>query len=454
MIKTRIIYRCKECGHESMKWLGQCPSCFAWASYEESESVEQRSSLKRMEARPQAAVLVSAKEVIGDLDNKDFALKRRSTGFKLLDKVLGAGLLDGSLMLLGGPPGVGKSTLASHIAVSFASRGESGIYISGEEEVSQLGARLKRIGMQNSGNFKLASSLTIEQIVAQAREKTPNIMIIDSVQTITSSTLPYSMGSPTLLRSVTFELLRIAKELKIIVLLLGHVTKQGMIAGPKHLEHMVDVVVEMSKPRLEEYRIVRAIKNRFGSSNGLCVFSMTSAGLSEVADPSATFISKEWRDRLTKENARIGLANSIALEGGQAFLVQVEALSGKKKMSLGKRACLGMDRNRVEMILAVLEKTFSVNLETTDIFTSLIGGIKVRDPGIDLSLAASLASSLKEKPLPTDAVFLGELSLSGDILAPKDLQTRVRQAKDLGFNKIFHPTSKINSIDDFLKEVL
>lgn len=377
-------------------------------------------------------------------------LRRWASGYPLLDQALGGGFLQGSMALMGGAPGVGKSTLVAQVAGRLIADGARVLMVSGEEETGQIAERLVRLGLPRSENLLLGSSLTLEEILWKTEETAPDCLIVDSVQTVNAEEGPYPAGSPAMIRLVTGRLLFLAKKKNITVILLGHVTKEGTLAGPKHLEHMVDVVLSLEKPRAEEIRFLRVLKNRFGPTNALAVFEMSGGGFKEVADPSASFISADWRARLAAENKRTGLASSFALDGGQAFLIQAEALIGKKKLAPGKRAALGIDGNRLQILIAVLERSLNVTLEFCDVFLSLVGGVRVRDPGIDLALLMALGSLVLDFGLPTDAAFLGEVSLSGDVLAPKDLALRIKQAQALGFTKIIHARPGFYRARDFL----
>ncbi len=448
-MKTKSLYRCGPCGREFSKWLGQCPSCEAWNSLTEVSLAEWERSGGATLVRPRNESALRIAAFVADEKGLS-ELVRFGTGFLLLDRALGGGLLEGSLVLLGGPPGVGKSTLMAQLAGQVSQAGAGVFYASGEEEVGQIAARLKRLGVSPSERLILGSSLTLEDILWKTGEIKPRLLIVDSVQTISCETSAYPSGSPALIRFIASRLLNLAKQEKMAVMLLGHVTKEGTLAGPKHLEHIVDVVLEMDKPRTEEFRTLRVVKNRFGPANALSVFRMEESGLAEVNDPSASFISESWRGRLAEEGGRSGLASSIALDAGQPFLIQAEALVGRKKPVPGRRGALGVERGRLEVLIAVLEKALGLNLEFVDVYLSLIGGIRVRDPGVDLALAVALASAALETTVPTGAVFLGEVSLSGDVMAPRDLAIRRDQAKALGFKKIWYPAEKLWRIADFL----
>ncbi|MEK6543996.1 MAG: AAA family ATPase, partial [Elusimicrobiota bacterium] len=447
-MKTKIIYRCRECGKESLRWLGQCDGCQAWNSLDTASSNASREKLKRQaQARDLDVHSTAALAAVAP----SMARGPVTSGFPLFDEALGGGIFEGAFVLLGGAPGIGKSTLMAHLAAQWARARRSVLYASCEEETGQIAARLARLKVTPQDNLYVASSLTLEEILWKAEELRPALLIVDSVQTVDAESAGYPVGSPALVRLVALKMLALAKKSGITVILLGHVTKEGTLAGPKHLEHMVDVVMEMEKPRLEEFRTLRVVKNRFGAANGLVVFSMGVEGLTEVVDPSASFISKEWRERLGEQVKRSGFASSIAMDSGQPFLVQIEALVGAKRMAPGRRTALGLERNRMEMMLAVIEKTLGVSFECTDVFVSLVGGVRCKDTGIDLAQIVTLVSSFYDIPVPTDTVFLGEVSLSGDVLAPKDLAARVKQATSLGFTKILHPKKGFFMVGDFIR---
>jgi len=335
----------------------------------------------------------------------------------------------------------------------MSAAGQSVWIVSGEEERGQVAERLSRLGTPVSDTLWLGCGAEIDSFLEEASRKPPSLLVVDSIQTMTLAEALYAPGSPALIRMVTARLLGFAKRTKTMVLVLGHVTKEGTLAGPKHLEHMVDVVLEMEKPRAEEFRTLRVAKNRFGPTNQIAVFRMQGGGLAEVADPSAAFLSAQWRERVSAEAGRAGLASAIAMDGGQPFLVQVEALVGARKMAPGRRAALGVARSRLELLIAVLEKTLGVDLGFTDVYVSLLGGITVRDTGVDLAILMALGSAALGFPVPTHCVFLGEVSLSGDVLSPKDLELRVRQAKSLGFSQVSHPQTGFLQLRDFFSSL-
>ncbi|MBI4668978.1 MAG: DNA repair protein RadA [Elusimicrobia bacterium] len=452
-MQTKTIFRCGQCGRETSQWLGQCPSCENWNSFAPVEADMAASGSRRVmqaaKARRQALSVLAFTE---RADSKK-TLSRWKTGFGQIDQCLGGGIIEGSLVLIGGAPGIGKSTLAGQMAGAWAGQRAAVFYASGEEDLSQIALRLERLGVAKSECLFLGSSLTLEDILWKAEELKPRFLVIDSIQTVPAESLDYPAGSPALIRSIAGRLMALAKKKGVAVVLLGHVTKEGHLAGPKHLEHMVDVVLQMEKPRAEEYRIVRVMKNRFGPAGVLAVLEMQAKGLSEVTDPSASFISEDWRRRLQGESRRIGLASSFALDSGQAFLIQAEALIGKKKLSPGRRAALGIDSSRLQILIAVMERCLGISLEANDVFLSLVGGIKVRDPGVDLALLMAMGSVITEAAVATDAAFLGEVSLSGDVLPARDMELRVRQAKALGFSKIYHAREGLWRVNDFLSEL-
>ncbi|MBI4370432.1 MAG: DNA repair protein RadA [Elusimicrobia bacterium] len=446
---TKSVYRCRQCARESARWMGQCPSCESWNSFEQA-GIEAVSGVERRILQRKRSGPALHFETYKPSHGSPVLAQRRSSGFSQMDEGLGGGFLDGSLILLGGAPGIGKSTLMGHIAGAFASARHEVLYVSGEEDTGQVISRLDRLAIKHSEKLFLADALTLEDILLKAGEMRPRLLVIDSVQTLTAESLDYPAGSPALIRSVAGRLMALSKREKMIVVLLGHVTKEGVLAGPRHLEHMVDVVLQMEKPRNEDFRLLRVTKNRFGPTNAMAVFEMKPSGLTEVADPSESFISGHWRERLSRQNERIGLASSFAMDAGKVFLIQAEALVGKKKMVPGKRSALGIDRNRLEILVAVLERALGVNLETADVFLSLIGGIRLKDPGVDLALIAALGSAVTEAGVPTHAAFLGEVSLSGDVLPPRDLELRLKQAKALGFKEVHTAAQGRWHVKDFL----
>ncbi|MBI4062908.1 MAG: DNA repair protein RadA [Elusimicrobia bacterium] len=449
-MRGKTIFSCSHCGRESAQWLGQCPDCASWNSFTQTTLNPQEIKESKTIQKKRSGAALKIQPFLDEGGPSSRPL-RRTSGFDQLDCCLGGGFLDGSLILLGGAPGVGKSTLMAEIAGRWAAKGLTVLYSSGEEEVGQVRDRLLRLGIEKSSKLLLGDALTLEDLIWKVEEIHPQLVVVDSVQTLTVEEAGYPQGSPALIRSVTARLLSLAKKEKIVIVLLGHITKEGHLAGPKHLEHMVDVVVQMEKPRAEEFRFVRVLKNRFGPSHALAVFEMKPDGFRQVKDPSQSFISEHWKERIASEQGRLGFASALAMDAGQPFLVQTEALLGKKRMVPGRHSAIGVDPGRLNMLVAVLEQALGLSLEFNDIYLSLIGGARVRDPGIDLALTMALGSVIVQAPVATDTAFLGEVSLSGDVLVPRDLDARLNQAKTLGFQKILYPQKGFWKIKDFIR---
>lgn len=435
-MKERTVYVCSSCGARTPQWRGQCPTCREWNTLSETvdrtRSTSSGSGRAPRPAPPPGSGLPGAPVVLGDL-SPDIS-KPEPTGLGGLDRLLGGGLAPGSAVLLGGPPGVGKSTLLLQLAGALANAGKGVLYISGEESLGQLRGRAERLGALSPGLEALATS-RLEDALPTLESGAQRLVILDSVQTVASPRTDGLPGSVGQVRAVAAECLELAKVRGFAIVLVGHVTKEGHIAGPKLLEHMVDTVLAMEGDKQNTHRILRVLKNRFGSDRELAVFSMEREGLAEVTDPSTLFLED-------RDPSLSGSALAMAVEGNRPFAVEVQALAAKSYLAMPRRTGLGVDVNRLNLLLAVLEKRLSVNLGQWDIYAKTAGGMRMQDPGMDLALVAAVLSSYYDRPLPPAAVFWGELDLNGRIRPVSGHDVRLEQARRLGWKPIFCPMSK------------
>ncbi|MBR0081798.1 MAG: DNA repair protein RadA [Clostridia bacterium] len=422
----KTVYVCGECGYETPRWMGRCPQCGSWNTLVEQERVAPRR--KTGSAAPKAVPLQT---VSAD------AQKRSSTGIKELDRVLGGGLVDGMVVLIGGDPGVGKSTLLLEAADEL-SRSRTVLYVSGEESRSQIKLRAERLGIRSDPLLYCETS--VENAIEEAKAAKARVLIVDSVQTMQSETAESAAGSVTQVRAVTAVLTRYAKETGTVVLIVGHVTKDGAIAGPRVLEHIVDTVLYFEGERREGLRLLRAVKNRFGSTNELGVFEMRDDGMREVPDPSALFVSGK--------NA-VGCAITCVLEGSRPLLCEVQSLLCPNAFGSPRRTAIGLDTNRLNLLLAVLERKARLKFSDKDVYCDVAGSLRVLDRGADLATAMCLASALLEKPLPEKTVLIGEVGLTGEIRPVSQLDTRIREAVRLGYTTILLPPRSKTSADGF-----
>jgi DNA repair protein RadA/Sms len=415
----RIRYACQSCGFESPKWLGRCPGCGEWNTLvEEATSPPRRSGRRPAEPVPlvEVAPLPEA---------------RIPTGIGELDRVLGGGIVPGSLILVGGDPGIGKSTLALMASHRIAQTGRTVLYVSGEESPQQTKMRADRIGAASRSILLLAET-ELDGILEVARRLRPVLLVVDSIQTVARADLGSSPGSVGQVRECAAALLDLAKGEGIAVLLIGHVTKEGAIAGPRVLEHMVDTVLYFEGERQQAYRILRAQKNRFGSTNEIGVFEMQGSGLTEVPNPSAAFLGEGLADTP-------GRAVVCVLEGTRPLLVEVQALVSPAPFGTPRRTTSGLDYNRVLLLLAVLEKRAGFHLGTSDVYVNAAGGVRVEDPAVDLGTALAVASSYRDRPLDPRTVFCGEVGLGGEVRAVPQLGRRLLEAAKLGFRRVVVP---------------
>ena len=429
----RIAYVCQECGYESIKWLGRCPACEAWNTL-----VEEPTGPSLRGAAPAGPGRVGAPTPIAEvtLDHES----RLEVGLGEVDRVLGGGLVPGSLVLLGGDPGIGKSTLALQVAQKLATA-RPVLYVSGEESVRQTKMRASRLGVDAPRLLVLAET-NLEDITAQMARVEPCLVVIDSIQTIYRPDLPAAPGSVGQIRECTGELLRVAKsDGGPAVLIVGHVTKEGAIAGPRVLEHMVDTVLYFEGERHHAYRLLRVTKNRFGSTNEIGIFAMSGRGLAEVADPSALFLSERPLDAP-------GSVVVCAVEGARPLLLEMQALVTRTPFGLPRRTAAGVDTNRMLLLLAVLEKRAGLHLAAFDVYVSVAGGVRVDEPAVDLGVAVAVASSHRERPADPGTVVVGEVGLGGEVRAVSRIASRVAEAGKLGFRRVILPKANVGGVED------
>ncbi len=440
MAKVKKAWFCSSCGNESPKWMGKCSACGEWNSMVEeivskaSESTHtsrNSSLLQSMNTKPQPLTQIEtggeSRITLSSYGEEERSCSREEESLSELDKVLGGGLVKGSIILIGGEPGIGKSTLSLQIPLLCKSL--KTLYISGEESASQIKMRAQRLGGEHDNCFVLAETL-LENILLRAKESKPDLLIVDSIQTIYSQNIESSAGSVSQVRECAASLLRFAKETNTPVILIGHITKDGTLAGPKVLEHIVDVVLQFEGDTRHAYRILRSIKNRFGSTAELAVYEMSSLGLKEILNPSEMFMPMHG------ENLS-GIAVSAMLDGARPFLIEIQALVSSAAYGTPQRSATGFDVRRMNMLLAVLEKRVGFKLAQKDVFLNVAGGLKVSDPACDLAIIAAILSSNFDMPLSNRTAFAGEVGLSGEIRPVSQVEKRITEASRLGFKKIF-----------------
>ena len=430
MAKQRKVYECQSCGYRSSKWSGKCPSCNSWDSLMELNE-EQVKYLKSVENR---GPLSSKALSITKIEAENFL--RFSSGSKEFDLVLGGGIVEGSLVLIGGSPGIGKSTLLLKIAGNLAKQQKKVLYVSGEESASQIKLRAQRLDAVDS-NLYLLSEIDLENIKREIESGDYSLIIIDSIQTIYTPEIPSSPGSVTQVRAITFELMRIAKSKNIPIFIIGHITKEGSIAGPRVLEHMVDCVLYFEGDSNSDLRLLRGFKNRFGSTNEVGIFEMDSSGLKDATSMSDRFFNKE------KLNA--GSALTIIMEGSRPLVIEVQALV-TPSYSHPKRSSTGFDSNRLNMLLAPLEKKLDLPLGSYDIFINVVGGIKINEPSADLAVIAAILSSFRDRELSAKTIFIGEVSLTGEVREVPNLLQRLKEAQTQGFENAIIPVRPLESL--------
>ena len=425
MSKIKKAYFCQQCGYESAKWLGKCPSCGEWNTF-----------VEEIVAKPSPAQVVGGKTSTKPVSINEISIEEHNRillANNEMNRLLGGGLVAGSIALIGGEPGIGKSTLSLQIALNQSNL--KTLYVSGEESASQIKLRAERLGGGNNSNCFILPETLLENILLQAKETDPDFIVIDSIQTIYSEKLDSSPGSVSQIRECAALLMRYAKESNTPVFVIGHITKDGSIAGPKILEHIVDVVLQFEGDNNYIYRLLRSMKNRFGSTDEIGIFEMTGNGLREVVNPSEILITRH-------DESLSGSSVAAMLDGARSFLIEIQALVSTAAYGTPQRSATGFDVRRLNMLLAVLEKRAGFRLAVKDVFLNIAGGIKVVDPAIDLAVVSSILSSTADLPVPQDWCFSGEVGLSGEIRPVNRIVARVSEAEKLGFKKIF--VSKYN----------
>jgi len=433
MAKTKTSFFCQSCGFQSPKWLGKCPSCNSWNSF--TEEVVQKESPKKTWTNSDSPARAPQPVRINDIEQH--AEERIDTGDNELNRILGGGLVPGSMILLGGEPGIGKSTLMLQIAARSTKL--KVLYVSGEESEQQIKMRAERIGIQNPDCFVLAET-GMQRIFQHISNIKPELLVIDSIQTLQTDTIESSPGSVSQIRECTAELLRFAKESSTPVLLIGHITKDGQIAGPKILEHMVDVVLQFEGDRNHVYRIVRSVKNRFGSTAEMGIYEMAGEGLREVTNPSQALISQ-------LDEPFSGIAISATLEGIRPLLIESQALVSTAVYGTPQRSGTGYDLRRLNMLLAVIEKRCGFRLGQKDVFLNITGGIRTEDPAVDLGIICSILSSNEDIAIPGKICFCGEVGLSGEIRPVNRIDQRIAEAARMGFAQIMVSDYNMKGLD-------
>ena len=427
----KTIFFCSNCGYESTKWMGQCPGCHEWNTFAE-EPVrtggmrQSPAGRKRTLARP-----VKLSEVTAETN------ERTSTGFTELDRVLGGGIVTGSMILIGGDPGIGKSTILLQVCKNLAGRGRNVLYISGEESLAQIRMRADRIGGEAESLYLLCET-NLADIREIIEEQKPDVCVIDSIQTMYNEEVSSAPGSVSQVRESTGVLLMLAKGLGISVFIVGHVTKEGAVAGPRVLEHMVDTVLYFEGDRHASYRILRGVKNRFGSTNEIGVFEMRGSGLVQVENPSEYMLSGRPVDAS-------GSVVTCAVEGSRPLLLEIQALVARSGFGMPRRTAAGTDYNRVNLLMAVLEKRCGIDLASYDAYVNIAGGIRMTEPALDLGITMAIASSYQDVVIPEKLVAFGEVGLSGEVRAVSQVESRVMEAKRLGFETVVLPKANMKS---------
>lgn len=433
MARVKTQYVCQNCGYNSPRYLGRCPNCGEWNTLVEEQIQSSSSSAATKRPTTTLTGLVAKPQKIGEINSHE--TPRVKTKLNELNRVLGGGIVPGSLILIGGDPGIGKSTLLLQVSGQLSSEHHRVLYVSGEESATQIKMRAERLDVA-ADDFYIYPETNMDSIKDTIRELKPEYVVIDSVQTMQATDVTSSIGSVSQIREVTAQLMQIAKSNNITIFVVGHVTKGGAIAGPKILEHMVDTVLYFEGDLHHTYRILRSVKNRFGSTNELGIFEMHTNGLSEVKNPSEIFLEERLKDAT-------GSAVVVSLEGTRPILVEIQALVTPTVYGNAQRTATGLNRNRVSLIMAVLEKRANLMLQNQDAYLKAAGGVKLDEPAIDLAIAISIASSYRDKGTQATDAFVGEVGLTGEIRRVNRIEQRVAEAQKLGFKRVFVPKNNL-----------
>jgi DNA repair protein RadA/Sms len=427
MAKIKTVFTCQECGYQSPKWLGKCPDCHQWNSFSEEETFKpSKASPKSISGRE------SKPKTINEIEHEK--VHRYLTKIGEFDRVMGGGVTIGSLTLIGGEPGIGKSTLLMEVCGKLLNEygNERILYVSGEESESQVAQRSKRLGVNNSG-FYIFNETNWQKILEQVKELKPKFLVLDSIQTTHSNQVESAAGTLTQIREVTYELMNFAKAYDLTCFIIGHVTKEGQIAGPKILEHMVDTVIYFEGDQLGQYRLLRVMKNRFGNTNEVGIFEMQEKGLVEIKNPSQYFLEQSLP-------GSFGRSLTCILEGSRSLFVEIQALVVENKFAVGRRTTQGLDSNRVALLVAVIDKYLGIPLSYNDIYVNVVGGMKLTTRENDLSVIASLLSSYYQTAIPNDTLFLGEVGLTGEVRSVPMMEMRLKEIAQMNYRRVI--TSK------------
>lgn len=443
MAKAKTKFVCQECGYVTTSWMGRCPECGNWNTLVEELEVTAKAGAKSY--LPTNNEKVKPRTIASVAQTK---VERLATGIREFDRVLGGGVVPGSLVLLGGTPGIGKSTILLDAGLRFAQRNIKVLYVSGEESEEQTAMRAVRLGGAHASDRLLIMTATdLDAILTQANNIKPQLLIIDSIQTMYNPELQTAAGSVGQVRECTAKLLQFAKTSGIAVMVIGHVTKDGTIAGPRLLEHMVDVVLQFEGDRSYSFRVLRALKNRFGSTNESGIFSMEAGGLQEVTNPAGLFLE-------SRESAVSGSVIGACMEGNRPIMVEFQALVAKTPYGMPRRTAVGFDYNRVNMLLAILERRFGLDFGIYDAYVNVVGGMKVTEPAADLAVAAALVSSHRNRPVPQGVLVFGEVGLTGEVRRVSAPERRIMDGVNLGFTKFVVPDSKIELPKDVRAQIV
>lgn len=431
MAKTKYKFVCQSCGYTTAKWLGRCPECGAWDSLVEEAEVTTKAGKSYL---PTTSEKIKPRTIASVAQVK---VERLATGIHEFDRVLGGGVVPGSLVLLGGTPGIGKSTILLDAGLRFGQRGIKVLYVSGEESEEQTAMRAVRLGGASANeNLLIMTATDLDAILAQANAVKPQLLIIDSIQTMYNAELPTAAGSVGQVRECTAKLLQFAKTTNIAVLVIGHVTKDGNIAGPRLLEHMVDVVLQFEGDRSYAFRVLRALKNRFGSTEESGIFSMEAGGLAEVANPAGLFLED-------RDGVAAGSLIGACMEGNRPIMVEFQALVAKTPYGMPRRTAVGFDYNRVNMLLAILERRLGLDFGMYDAYVNVVGGMRITEPAADLAVAAALVSSYRNRPVSKGVLCFGEVGLTGEVRRVSAPERRIMDGINLGFTRFIVPDSQL-----------